>query len=66
MVTLQNVDVGNRQVLELVGKSTDTFPTNATGGIDGYTLTNGSTLFEMDTSTAYMFDVETDTWVEII
>ena len=66
MVTLQKLgDRYNRLVLELVGKSTDTKPTNATGGIDGLNISNGSQLFMMDTGDVFMFDADADAWIQL-
>ena len=63
MVTLNNLrEFGsNRSVLDIVGLSTDTKPTDA---VEGIAITNGSTFTEIDTSNIYMFDEETHTWFE--
>ena len=64
MVTLEKS--GNnydRQVQDIRCLSTDTKPLNATGGLNGDYLENGATIFEMDTSTLYMFDAENDAWI---
>lgn len=41
---------------ELHGKSTDPKPTN---------VKNGSVYWEMDTGKVFVFDKETDTWLEV-
>lgn len=51
-----------RAVMSLVGLSSDTKPTVT---YKGTAITNGSTFFEMDTSTAYMYDEDGETWHEL-
>lgn len=41
---------------EFYGKSTDTKPTK--------NVSNGDIFYEMDTSTVYMYDEQTSTWLE--
>jgi len=66
MVTLQKMGNGfNRNILEIVCKSTDVKPLNSTGGIDGQMIDNGSSLFQMDDSRVFLFDYDGDEWIEI-
>lgn len=66
MITLQKTGASlNRDVLEIVGLSTDTKPLNSTGGIENQFISNGSKYFEMDTSTTYIFDYAGNTWISI-
>jgi hypothetical protein len=66
MITLQKMGNGfNRNVLEIVGLSSDTKPLNSTGGIEGQQIANGSTIFCMDTSAVFMFDATGDQWYEL-
>lgn len=57
MVTFYNV-YGMREGVCL---STDTKPTETS---DGFAINNGSLLYEMDTQTFFMYNADTDTWVE--
>ena len=45
---------------ELVGKSTDTKPTQK---FSGMYVDNGSTFYEMDTQKVKSFDLDTHTWI---
>ena len=69
MVTLSNTRSygSNRNVLELVGLSTDTLPTTE---IDGFEITNGSTATILNPSTklfekVMMFDEENRQWCDL-
>jgi len=62
MSLLKIGDSFNKNVVSIVGNSTDTKPTTT---IDGVTIYNGSTLYEMDTKIAYMFDEEHAQWIAI-
>ena len=46
--------IADMNVVNLVGLSTDTKPTEG--------IINGSTFLEMDTDTKYMFDQDNGTW----
>jgi len=61
MVTLNNIrEFGaNRNVLDIVGLSTDTKPIST---IESLTITNGSIFTEIDTANIFMFDEENYTW----
>ena len=61
MVTLNNIrEFGaNRNVLDIVGLSTDTKPIST---IESLTITNGSIFTEIDTANIFMFDEENRTW----
>ena len=45
----------NKNDMNFVGKSTDTKPIKT---FDGMPISNGSTFYEMDTETEYMYDEE--------
>lgn len=63
MITIQKIGSNyNVGVLELVGLSTDTKPTEQ---IDGTNITNGSSIFEMDTGKVFMYDAQNKTWRSI-
>ena len=49
---------GDRQYKEFVGKSTYVKPV-------GKDILQGSQLFDMDTKTAYMYDSDTESWIDI-
>lgn len=49
----------SREVFSFAGLSTDTKPAGAFGGKK---ICNGSVFFEMDTSSAYMYDEAGATW----
>lgn len=51
----------NRNVLSMVGLSDDEKPIKE---IEGMTITNGSSLYCMDTKTIYIFDEENQKWHE--
>ena len=61
MVTLNNIrEFGaNRNVLDIVGLSTDTKPIST---IESLTITNGSIFTEIDTANIFMFDEEKRSW----
>lgn len=61
MVTVNKITyVGTRGVLELVGLSTDSLPKDT---IEGHKITNGSTIFMMDTPNIVgIFDEENHDW----
>lgn len=62
MITLQKYGGSmNRVVCEIVGLSTDEKPTDT---VEGITITNGSTFYEMDTKRLFMYSSETKTWLE--
>lgn len=46
---------------EFVGKSSDSKPTETA---DGFPITNGSVFYEMDTKKIYMYDADTNAWIE--
>ena len=46
--------------MKMYGKSTDEKPTRTYEGED---IGNGSTFYEMDTHTVYMYDEEDHTWI---
>lgn len=48
-------------IREFVGKSTDSKPTVTA---DGFPVNNGSIFYEMDTKKFYMYDADTNTWIE--
>lgn len=61
MITVKNfvgTAFGGR--FELVGKSSDTKPTDK---LMGMAIDNGSTFFEMDTQQVKSFDLDTHTWI---
>lgn len=63
MVTLSKYgNTPNRNILEIVALSTDEKPTTS---VEDLPIENGSTLFEMDTKKAYIFDAENKIWYEI-
>lgn len=49
----------NEQNFDFSGLSTDTKPT---GEVDGMTIRNGSSFFEMDTKQLFYYDAESETW----
>lgn len=58
MISLTKVgNIANTPTNEYMLKSTDTKPTMY--------VPNGSTAFEMDTGKLFVFDAETNTWLEI-
>lgn len=60
MITLNKISNSyNRQILEVLGLSTDEKPSAKIGEIS---LTNGSTFFCMDTSDFFMFDEQNKKW----
>lgn len=59
MPTVSNGAVENRSIISFVGLSSETKPTDAHEGI---AIASGSTFFEMDTSTAYMYDAGGQRW----
>lgn len=63
MITLNGIrEFGsNRNVLDIVGLSTDVKPTNE---IEGMSITNGSTFTTIDTANIFMFDEENSTWYQ--
>jgi len=62
MVTLQKYGGSmNRVVCEIVGLSTDEKPADK---VEGITITNGSTFYEMDSKKLFMYSYETKTWLE--
>lgn len=62
MVTLQTLSgIFNRNVLEVVGLSTDTKPT---GQVENNEIANGSYFYEMDTKKMFMYDKEHNQWLE--
>lgn len=52
----------NATVFDLTGLSTDTKPIEK---FNGKKLTNGSSFFEMDTASAYMYDEAGKTWKKL-
>lgn len=52
----------NIALSEFTCLSTDTKPTASFNGI---AIANGSTLYEMDTHKAYIYDQENDEWLEV-
>lgn len=60
MISVQNFD--SNEILSLVGLSTDTKPDKV---LNGKLISNGCSLFEMDTGTLYLFDAENLTWIEV-
>ena len=48
-------------ILELVGLSTDTKPTE----YNGDKVSNGSTYYEMDTKNVYIYDAENSVWLSV-
>ena len=62
MITLNTTERSNRLVLHLVGLSTDEKPTTE---IEGLYITNGSTLYCMDSKVYYMLDEEFKVWYEV-
>lgn len=70
MVTCSKMgDSHKRLVLSIEGLTTDVKPLNSTGGIEGYSIENGSTYQELNPITGelniYIFDAEHDNWVKI-
>jgi hypothetical protein len=59
---LASGDARAKSVMSFVGLSSDTKPTDT---YKGTTITNGSTFFEMNTSTVYMYDEANTTWHEL-
>ena len=53
---------GHKKILELVSLSTDEKPTDR---INFDKIHNGSTLYEMDTKKAYIFDESSRKWWEV-
>lgn len=49
------------KINEFAGKSTDTKPKKNTSE---YNLNNGDTLYCMDDQTTFMYDIDTDEWIE--
>ena len=64
MITITNVNRFNN-TLELCALSTDVKPTE-TFEFENvkYRIRNGSTLYEQDTTTAFMYDEENHQWLE--
>lgn len=56
MVTIASDVKGRKFPYEFYGKSTDVKPTEK--------VLNGSTFYEMDTKTVYMFDEEDGVWLK--
>ena len=48
------------QNFDFTGLSSDTKPT---GTVDGVTIRNGSSFFEMDTKTVKFYDAAHETWI---
>lgn len=62
MVTLSKIgDEYNRKLLTIAGLSTDVKPI---GNIEGIAITNGSIFKEIDTGAGYLYNAETNEWVE--
>lgn len=63
MITMTNCTSStDGHILELAGKSTDTKPTET---FNGFTIGNGSTFTEMNTTKVFMFDGEAHEWLEL-
>ena len=58
MVTTSDAKTG-KQVFGFFGLSTDTKPTDT---YEGQIIENGSTFYEINTGTVYMFDEENQAW----
>ena len=70
MITVNSVNGRSvRNTLELFCTDKDTFPTNATGGVSGYRIDNGSVLQVLDTNGGglkiYAFSEDEDNWYEM-
>lgn len=52
----------NKNDMSFVGKSTDEKPIKI---FNGMLIPNGSTFYEMDSKTGYMYDEETHEWLEV-
>ena len=70
MITVTSVNgKSTRATLELFCTDKDTFPTNATGGVSGYRIDNGSVLQVLDTNGGglriYAFSEDEDSWFEM-
>lgn len=64
MLTLNKYsDHPNTSYMEINGKSTDEKPIKT---FQGRLIGNGSTLFEMDTCTTYMYDEESHKWWKVV
>lgn len=50
----------NENLMELYGKSTDVKPI---GELEGMSIPNGSSYFEIDTIKLYFYDAETSSWI---
>ena len=59
MITARNPH--NGEPLELYGLSADTKPTDE---VSGFPVVNGSTMWEIDTASIYVFDEESGTWMK--
>ncbi len=60
MVTYDGIPkTESEQNFDFVGLSTDTKPT---GSVDGMTIRNGSSFFELDTQTLFFYDADSETW----
>ena len=70
MITVSSINGRSvRNTLELFCTDKDTFPTNATGGVNGYRIDNGSVLQVLDTNGGglkiYAFSEDEDNWYEM-
>lgn len=63
MVSIVNTKYidGHKKILEVVALSTDSKPVS----LNGEKINNGSTLYEIDTKKAYMFDEIGNKWWEV-
>ena len=70
MITVDSVNGKSvRMVLELTCTDQDTLPTNATGGVSGYVIANGSTAQVISTTggglSIKIFSYEDDQWYDL-
>ena len=70
MITVTSVNgKSTRATLELFCTDKDTFPTNATGGVSGYSIANGSTAQVISTTggglSIKIFSYEDDQWYDM-
>lgn len=70
MITVTSVNgKSTRATLEIVCTDNDILPTNATGGVSGYRIDNGSIAQVLSTSGAglrvFMYSADEDSWFEM-
>ena len=70
MITVDSVNGKSvRMVLEFTCTDKDTLPTNATGGVSGYVIANGSTAQVISTTggglSIKIFSYEDDQWYDL-